>query len=66
MVIHRYGRALAVSIPSEYVHEMGVVPGDTVFFEREPDGLHLRIFQRSTLVEFANGQAEQEATEAAE
>jgi antitoxin component of MazEF toxin-antitoxin module len=55
-VFRRHGRALSLTIPAAYVHEMGLVPGDTAFIKREPDGLRLRIIRHSTLVEIANAQ----------
>jgi antitoxin component of MazEF toxin-antitoxin module len=52
----KHGRALALTIPAAYVHEMGLVPGDMAILKREPDGLRLRIIRHSTLVEIANAQ----------
>ena len=63
IVFRRHGRALALTIPAAYVHEIGLVPGDHAIVKREPDGLKLRIVRHSTLVELANAQ---ETTEAAE
>jgi antitoxin component of MazEF toxin-antitoxin module len=68
------GNSLAITIPFELVREIGLVPGDTALFKREPDGLRLRIIRHSKMVELANAQdtdvvqtaIEQEATEAAE
>lgn len=59
---------MGLSIPTVFVREMGLVPGDSAFIKREPDGLKLRIIRHSTMVELANGQeqAEQEAPVAAE
>jgi antitoxin component of MazEF toxin-antitoxin module len=54
MVFRKLGRALVVTIPAAYVHEMGLVAGDTAFPKREPDGLHLRIVRHSKLIELAN------------
>jgi antitoxin component of MazEF toxin-antitoxin module len=67
MIFRKHGRALAVTIPAALVHEMGLVPGDTAFARREPDGLRLRIVRHSTLVELANAQEAQpeETTDAA-
>jgi antitoxin component of MazEF toxin-antitoxin module len=56
MFFRRHGRALAVTIPAEYVHELGLVPGDMAFPKREPDGLRLRIVRHSKMVEMANAQ----------
>src|SRR6516162_6812392 len=41
------GGSLAITIPSEIVRDMGLVPGDTALFRREPDGLRLRIIRHS-------------------
>ena len=62
-IFRNHGRALALTIPADYVREMGLVAGDTAFIKREPDGLRLRIVRHSTMIELANAQ---EATEAAE
>jgi antitoxin component of MazEF toxin-antitoxin module len=48
------GGSLAITIPCEIVRDMGLVPGDTALFKREPDGLRLRIIRHSKLVELAN------------
>jgi antitoxin component of MazEF toxin-antitoxin module len=56
MIFRKHGCSLALTIPAEYVHEMGLVPGDSVFPKREPDGLRLRIIRHSSLVELANAQ----------
>ena len=55
-VFRNHGRALALTIPANYVREMGLVAGDTAFIKREPDGLRLRIVRHSKLVELANAQ----------
>jgi antitoxin component of MazEF toxin-antitoxin module len=55
-IFRNHGRALALTIPADYVREMGLVAGDTALFKREPDGLRLRIVRHSTLVELANTQ----------
>jgi len=52
-----------MTIPSDFVRELGLVRGDRAIIRREPDGLKLRIIRHSKLVELANAQ---EATEAAE
>ena len=57
-VFRNHGRALALTIPADYVREMGLVAGDTAFIKREPDGLRLRIIRHSTLVELANASEE--------
>jgi antitoxin component of MazEF toxin-antitoxin module len=49
-----HGRALALTIPADYVRELGLVAGDTAFVKREPDGLRLRIIRHSRMVELAN------------
>jgi antitoxin component of MazEF toxin-antitoxin module len=54
VTFRRNGRALALTIPAAYVHEIGLVPGDHAIVKRAPDGLHLRIIRHSTLVELAN------------
>jgi len=59
MTFRRHGRALALTIPATYVHEVGLEPGDIALLEREPDGLRLRIVRYSTMSEL-------EVTEAAE
>jgi antitoxin component of MazEF toxin-antitoxin module len=56
VTFRRNGRALALTIPAAYVHEIGLVPGDQAIVKREPDGLRLRIIRHSTLVELANAQ----------
>jgi hypothetical protein len=53
---------LALTIPADYVREMGLVAGDAAFIKREPDGLRLRIIRHTKMVELA----EKQATEAAE
>ena len=53
MTFRKHGRALALTIPAEYVHEIGLVAGDIAFPKREPDGLRLRIIRHSQLVELA-------------
>jgi hypothetical protein len=55
-IFRNHGRALALTIPADYVREMGLVAGDSALFKREPDGLRLRIIRHSTLVELANAQ----------
>ena len=67
MVFRKLGRALVVTIPAAYVHEMGLVAGDTAFPKHEPDGLKLRIIRHSTMVELAHAQEAQpeETTDAA-
>jgi antitoxin component of MazEF toxin-antitoxin module len=62
MTFRRHGRALALTIPAIYVHEVGLEPGDIALLKREPDGLRLRIVRYTTMAD-ANAQ---EATEAAE
>jgi hypothetical protein len=59
----KHSSTLALTIPADYVREMGLVPNDTVIFKREPDGLRLRIIRHSTLVELANAQERQMAEE---
>jgi antitoxin component of MazEF toxin-antitoxin module len=77
MTFRRHGRALALTIPAIYVHEVGLEPGDIALLKREPDGLRLRIVRYSTAIELTdaqdaenqpakNGPVAQEATEAAE
>jgi antitoxin component of MazEF toxin-antitoxin module len=56
MTFRRHGRALALTIPAIYVHEVGLEPGDIAFLKREPDGLRLRIVRYSILGELANAQ----------
>jgi antitoxin component of MazEF toxin-antitoxin module len=56
VTFRRNGRALALTIPAAYVHEMGLVPGDHAIVRREPDGLLLRIIRHSTMIELANAQ----------
>jgi antitoxin component of MazEF toxin-antitoxin module len=63
MVFRNHGRALALTIPAAYVHEMGLVAGDTAFIKREPDGLRLRIIRHSTMVELAEKQGDSVAAE---
>ena len=58
VTFRRNGRALALTIPAAYVHEIGLVPGDQAIVRREPDGLRLRIIRHSTLVELANASEE--------
>jgi len=50
------GGGLGVTIPNQFVREMGLIAGDSVLFRREPDGLRMRIIRHSTLVELANAQ----------
>jgi len=50
----KHASTLALTIPADYVREMGLVPNDTVMFKREPDGLRLRIIRHSKLLELAN------------
>ena len=57
-IFRNHGRALALTIPADYVREMGLRAGDTAFIKREPDGLRLRIIRHSTLVELANASEE--------
>ena len=57
------GGGLGVSIPNQFVREMGLVAGDTALVRREPDGLKFRIIRHSTLVEIANAQDEPVAAE---
>ena len=45
-----------MTVPADYVREMGLVPGDTAFLKREPDGLRLRIIRHSKLLELANAE----------
>jgi antitoxin component of MazEF toxin-antitoxin module len=61
MTFRRHGRALALTIPSTYVHEVGLEPGDIALLKREPDGLRLRIVRYATMGDVS----EQAATEAA-
>ena len=56
-IFRNHGRALALTIPADYVREMGLVAGDTAFIKREPDGLRLRIVRHSTMIELANTQS---------
>jgi len=56
MTFRRHGRALALTIPAIYVHEVGLEPGDIALLKREPDGLRLRIVRYSTMGEPANAQ----------
>jgi len=56
MTFRRHGRALALTIPATYVHEVGLEPGDIALLKREPDGLRLRIVRHSTMIELANTQ----------
>ena len=62
-LLRQQGSSLVVTIPSDFVRELGLVRGDRAIIRREPDGLKLRIIRHSKLVELANAQ---EATEAAE
>ena len=66
----KHGPTLALTIPADYVREMGLVPHDAVIFKREPDGLRLRIIRHSKLLELANAQesyvAEEDPVAAAE
>jgi antitoxin component of MazEF toxin-antitoxin module len=57
-IFRKHGSSLALTIPAVYVHEMGLVVGDTAFIKREPDGLRLRIIRHATLVELANASEE--------
>jgi antitoxin component of MazEF toxin-antitoxin module len=57
------GGGLGVSIPNQFVREMGLVAGDTALFRLEPDGLKLRIIRHATMVELANAQDEPVAAE---
>ena len=56
MRIRAQGGGLGVSIPHQFVRELGLAVGDSALFKREPDGLKLRIIRHSTLVELANAQ----------
>jgi antitoxin component of MazEF toxin-antitoxin module len=62
-LLRQQGSSLVMTIPSDFVRELGLVRGDRAIIRREPDGLKLRIIRHSKLVELANAQ---EATEAAE
>jgi antitoxin component of MazEF toxin-antitoxin module len=64
VTFRRNGRALALTIPAAYVHEMGLVPGDHAIVKREPDGLKLRIIRHASMVEMANAQEPEAATAA--
>jgi antitoxin component of MazEF toxin-antitoxin module len=69
MTFRRHGRALALTIPATYVHEVGLEPGDIALLKREPDGLRLRIVRYATTMTDANSvqtETAQDATEAAE
>jgi len=57
-VFRNHGPSLALTIPADYVREMGLRAGDTALIKREPDGLRLRIIRHSTLVELANASEE--------
>jgi antitoxin component of MazEF toxin-antitoxin module len=63
MILRRHGGSLAVTIPAEYVREIGLAAGDTAIAKHEPDGLRLRFIRHSTLVELANAQESQMAEE---
>jgi antitoxin component of MazEF toxin-antitoxin module len=60
IVFRQTGSSLAITIPSCFVREIGLVPGDSALFRREPDGLKLRIIKHTAMVELAD--AEREAT----
>jgi antitoxin component of MazEF toxin-antitoxin module len=62
MIFRKHGRALALTIPAEYVHEVALLPGDIALFKREPDGLRLRIVRHPKQDEFANETENQLAT----
>jgi antitoxin component of MazEF toxin-antitoxin module len=74
VTFRRHGRALALTIPATYVHEVGLEPGDIALLKREPDGLRLRIVRYTTATDEQeaenqvpqNAAPAQEATEAAE
>jgi antitoxin component of MazEF toxin-antitoxin module len=61
--LRQQGNSLVVTIPSDFVRELGLVRGDRAVIRREPDGLRLRIIRHSTLVELANAQENQMAEE---
>jgi hypothetical protein len=55
--LRNQGHSLAVTIPYNFVREMGLGPGDAALFKREPDGLKLRIISHAAMA------AEQEPAE---
>ena len=57
-LLRQQGSSLVVTIPSDFVRELGLVRGDRAIIRREPDGLKLRIIRHSTLVELANASEE--------
>jgi antitoxin component of MazEF toxin-antitoxin module len=63
IAFRRTGGSLAITIPFDFVREIGLVPGDAALFRREPDGLKLRIIRHSKLVELAEAQEQSRQNE---
>jgi antitoxin component of MazEF toxin-antitoxin module len=63
-LLRQQGSSLVVTIPSDFVRELGLVRGDRAIIRREPDGLRLRIIRHSTLVALANASEEGSVTAA--